>query len=302
VSKPYDASLKALVETCPADWPRFLGVPADSVELLDADVSTITAATDKVLLIHGPDGDHIQHLDFQAGPDAGIPVRVHGYNALLAERHALPVETVVVLLARKANLAVISGLHERSLPAQTSPYLRFEYRVVRVWELPTENLLTAGVSLLPLAPLSAVTQGDLPSVIERMRSRIELEASPIARGELWTAAEVLLGLNFDAPFVERLLQGVMAMEESSTYQAILARGEAKGKERARVDEALRILLQLGADRFGKAPESREQTSLDSVTDAERLEELIRRVHQCHSWAELLGLSAAPARRTRRKKT
>lgn len=96
MSKPSDATLKALVETCPADWPAFLGEPAESVEVVDADVSTVTAATDKVLLVHTTAGDYIQHHDFQASPDATVPQRVHGYSSLLEDRHELPVESVVI--------------------------------------------------------------------------------------------------------------------------------------------------------------------------------------------------------------
>src|SRR6516225_3679702 len=85
MSKPFDATPKALLELRPADWPAFLGVPARAVEVVDADVSTVTAATDKVLLVRAEAGDRIQHFDFQSGPDAALPRRVHGYSALLED-------------------------------------------------------------------------------------------------------------------------------------------------------------------------------------------------------------------------
>ena len=44
--------------------------------MIDADVSTVTAATDKVLRLSEPDA--VLHFDFQAGPDASVPGRVHG--------------------------------------------------------------------------------------------------------------------------------------------------------------------------------------------------------------------------------
>src|SRR5947199_4785337 len=98
MSKPFDATPKGLLEIGPADWPAFVGVSARAVEVMDADVSTVTAATDKVLLVRTDDGDFIQHFDFQSGPDASVPWRTHGYNALLEDRHELPVDSVVVLL------------------------------------------------------------------------------------------------------------------------------------------------------------------------------------------------------------
>ncbi len=53
MSKPYDATLKALLEASPSDWPRLAGFEPTGVEIIDGDVSTVTAATDKVLLLAG---------------------------------------------------------------------------------------------------------------------------------------------------------------------------------------------------------------------------------------------------------
>ncbi|HWY86878.1 MAG TPA: hypothetical protein VNX28_09145 [Gemmataceae bacterium] len=172
MSKPFDATPKWLVEMRPFDWPAFLGVMARAVEVVDADVSTVTAAADKVLLVRADDGDRIQHLDFQSGPDASVPRRTHGYSALLEERHQLPVESVVVLLRPEANLGAINGVYERSLPSAGAPYLHFRYRVIRVCELSVETVLNAGITVLPLAPISAVRQNELAAVIQRMKQRL----------------------------------------------------------------------------------------------------------------------------------
>src|ERR1700688_1522405 len=107
MSKPYDATLKAMLESSPADWPRLAGFRVGRAEVIDADVSTVTAATDKVLRLSG-DADAVMHFDFQAGPDAGLPRRVHGYSALLEERHGLPVHSVVVLLRPHADLRAMT--------------------------------------------------------------------------------------------------------------------------------------------------------------------------------------------------
>lgn len=75
------------------------------------------------------------------------------------------------------------------------------------------------------------------------------------------------------------------MRESSTYQAILAEGEAQG----RADEARRILLRLGRKRFGP-PDARDRAALQRVRDLERLERLTDRVLDVASWGELLATS------------
>jgi hypothetical protein len=204
VSKPFDASPKALLQYGLEDWPAFVGVPAQSVEIIDADISTVTAAADKVLLLHGKDGKRIQHYDFQSGPDATVPCRTHHYNSLLEMRHKLPVESIVVLLAPKANLRVINGSYARKLPGEVQLYLYFRYRVLRVWEVPVETILRAGPSVLPLAPLSDVQVNRLPNVIERMKQRFDRLSDRSQVPELWTATRVLMGLRYDKIMTNQL--------------------------------------------------------------------------------------------------
>jgi predicted transposase YdaD len=296
MSKPFDATPKGLVEIRPTDWPAFLGVAARAVEVVDADVSTVTAAADKVLIVRADDGDRVQHFDFQSGPDASLPRRTHGYSALLEDRHGLPVESVVILLRQEANLKAINGTYGRSLPGAARPYLHFRYRVIRVWELPVESVLNAGISILPLAPISAVRQNGLPAVIERLKQRFDTEADGTTAAELWTATKVLLGLRYEPTFVEKLLQGVRSMKESTTYQAI----KAEGREEGRLEEVRRVLLRLGEDRFRKGPTRAQEEIIGAITDPDRLEQLVIRTGHVDAWTELLEQPAPP--RTRRKRS
>jgi predicted transposase YdaD len=312
VSKPFDASPKALLQYGPADWPAFIGVQARSVDIVDADISTVTAATDKVLLLHAADGNRIQHFDFQSGPDATLPRRTHHYNALLEDRHDLPVESIVMLLARKANLRTISGIYERRLPGESQPYLHFRYRVIRVWELPVETVLSAGSSVLPLAPISDVRRDRLPIVIERMEERFATQADPSKIGELWTATRVLMGLRYDEVFTDQLLQGVRAMKESVTYQAIvkegiqkgrqegLQEGRQEGRQEGKEQEARQILLRIGVAQFNGPPNPEQLQELEAITEVGHLEDLAVRVLQVSNWSELLASPATPRPRRRKK--
>jgi hypothetical protein len=53
-AKPYDPTLKALVETEPESWPVFLGRPRAPTEVIDADIATVSGAADKVLRVSAP--------------------------------------------------------------------------------------------------------------------------------------------------------------------------------------------------------------------------------------------------------
>jgi hypothetical protein len=219
------------------------------------------------------------------------------------------VDSVVVLLRPEANLRAINGVYQRRLPGAPKPYLRFRYRVLRVWDLPVEEVLRAGISVLPLAPISAVSEDKLPSVIARMEQRLAEETDQARAGKLWTATGILLGMLHEAAFIRQLLSGVHGMKESTFYQAILEEGEQKGRHK----EALGILLRRGTRKFKAELAAEQRAILDAITDPSRLEELIDRTDQVETWTELLappatpsqpGETEAPQRRTprRRKKS
>jgi hypothetical protein len=110
VSKPYDATIKDLLETAPADWLRFLGRPDPGpVHLIDADLSTVTTQADKLFHV-GEASPWLLHLEFQASRDVWLPQRMRKYNALAAERHQLPVSSAVVLLRPDADSAELTGM------------------------------------------------------------------------------------------------------------------------------------------------------------------------------------------------
>ena len=116
--------------------------------------------------------------------------------------------------------------------------------------------------------------------------RFHKEARAPEAGKLLTAAFILLGLRFPKPLAERLFQGVRAMEESVTYQAIIEKGIEKGEARGRVEEARRLLLRQGRIRFGP-PDEATQAAVAAIADVERLERWGERLVQVTTWQELL---------------
>jgi predicted transposase YdaD len=297
MSKPFDATLKGMLEWSPTDWPALAGHPATTAEVIDADISTFSGASDKVLRVRGTP-DWLLDVNFQSGPDASIPGRAHLYNAMLAARHGLLVRSLVVLLAPQANLTGIDGRYVQGFPGE-EPHVVFRYRVVRVWELPVEPLLQGGWSTLPLAPLSAVREADLPAVIERMRRRIRGPSAPPQAGDLWTATWVLMGLRYEQELVERLLRGVIAMEESVTYQAIIRKGRDQGRAEGKAEEARKSLFLVGRQLLGE-PAADVTAAIQAIDDVERLEQLVVRALQVKTWDELFDRPRKRARRGRRK--
>ena len=196
---PLDDTLKHLTELSPRDWVVRGGWSAAPATVIDADIATITGATDKVIRVQGPP-DWLLAVDFQSGHDA---------------------------VAKLSDLLLYN-------PGQAA--------------------------------------------------------------ELWSATYILMGLRYEQALIQPLLQGVLAMKESVTYQAILQEGRAEGKS----EEARRMLLLFGRDTLGE-PSAAAQAALDTVTDVNHLEELAQHIHRATSWDELRGLASPEPRSPRRKR-
>jgi predicted transposase YdaD len=210
---------------------------------------------------------------------------------------------VVVLLRPAADGPELTGEYEQGVPGWGRT-LSFRYQVIRVWELPPERLLTAGLPLLPLAPVSAVPQERLPEVLAAVARRLRDEAAPGLKEALWAATGLLLGLNHPTERVKELTEeittmvlGIRGIEESSVYQDIFARGRAEGEARGRAEgeargraeEARTILLHQGRKRLGPPDES-VLDRIAALSDLDRLDLLLDRLLEVASWDELLASS------------
>ncbi len=212
---------------------------------------------------------------------ADLPTALNKRNVLLDDRHGLLVRTVVVLLKPSADSPVLTGLRSRAFPNE-SPYNAFAYRVIRVWQVPPDQLLAGGLGTLPLAPVSAVTKGELPDIIRQMEKRLRRPEARRLAGQLWAATYILLGLRHSPAVAQALLQGVRSMKESTTYQAILQEGLVEGA----VHEARKLLLRMGNKKLGR-PSARVEAALRKITDLDRLESLIERLGTVEIWHALL---------------
>jgi len=171
---------------------------------------------------------------------------------------------------------------------------RCNYRVVRLWGENPGPYLTAGVNLVPLAPLTNVKEDELPGLVRRMDGRINAEPRPRAL-RLWTATYLLMGLCYSEELVTRLLEGVLDMQESTTYQAILREGRQEGliegRNEGRITGEQQLLVRQGTKRFGK-PDTAILAVIEAIRDVERLEALGERIldPDVREWSDLLRTS------------
>ena len=290
MSKPYDATSKFLIELHPEDWLRFLNLEATSVEIVDADLSTVTASADKIIKIENEGDIYGLHIDIQSAYDAFLDDRVHGYNVLAKLKFAMMIVSVVFLLHPRAAAKGASGSIDLNHPLTRH---HFTYTLFKVWDHDVEGFLNCGLSLLPFAPLANLGATRLPDVIRRMQEIISREADAGTAAQLWTASKIMMGLKFDSVMVDRLLKGVMGMRESSTYQAILEEGREQGEVRGEIKGEIKgvkaTILRIGGRRYGE-PSFEVQARIQEINDLETLTVLTDRLDLVESWSELLGES------------
>lgn len=271
---PFDRTLKHLLDAFAADWVRALGpvggVPtAGGVDPIDADLSTVGPAADKVYRLRPPAAG-VLHLEPQAGWDGSLADRLLLYNVLLEHRHGGPVYTVGLLLRREADSPQLTGVLSRATP-DGAEYLHFNYTLVRVWRLSADDLLAAGLGVAPLALLTDDAAGRLPEVVTRFAEKVERERPDADAGNmLLSSGFILMGLRYDKAVARSLFMGVQKMRESSTYMAILEEGEERGVVKGEQDAILTIL----EERFGSVPQAVSER-VRAVGDAERLRAAIR---------------------------
>ena len=303
-AKPYDPTLKTLVEIEPESWPVLFGYAKAPTEVIDADIATVSGAADKVLRVSANPA-YLLHLEFVSGHDAAtLPSTLLMRNGLLGHRHELRVRSGAVLLRPESDSPQLTGLYQQSFPDE-EPYLTFRYAVARVWQLQPEPLLCGGLALLPLAPISDVTEAELPGIIRQMEQRLSGRRGRKQAPIIWGAAYILLGLRYSPALSAQLFRGVVSMKESSTYQAILEEGRQVGRQEGRsegaVAEAKKVLRLQGNKLFG-VPDSRTATAIERIEDLAQLEDLLERLPAATSWHELLDTPAGGARKGRQRRS
>src|SRR5438874_4400411 len=237
MSKPYDATSKELLQSDPVGWAAFLGVvrPPEQVKLIDSDLSTVTAAADKVLRIEDA-RPWILDVEFQSGSDTGVPRQLLMYNGLLQERHKLPVASVLVVLAPRADSTAYTGTYPVNPPF--GPAWEFRYTVLKLWQMPVAPFLNGPLAVLPLAPLADVSGVGLPAVAQQIGRRLDAEADLAVRGRTVTILSVLLKLRYDAMTNEEILRSVYPdIRESPLYKILFGDG--------RLEEGRAMILRQG---------------------------------------------------------
>ncbi len=207
------------------------------------EVPTVPRYADLVWEVEQHNGERgLLHVELQLKVEPDIGERLAEYAIRLWRRDHLPVRSLVVYLRRASSIPaspfVIPWEEQR-------PSLRYDYHVVRLWELPQELVLsTATYDLWPLASLMAgVSVETTVAVAER------LVAAPVPRQERTDLIGLLAGLATVYVPYEALLAVLRSngmiddlLRETGFAQAFIEEGER--------NMARRMALAVLEGRFG----------------------------------------------------
>ena len=153
------------------------------------------------LSLHGPAKGSVSPVGL-VGWKARRPCRLRLYHTVREDRHDLLVRSVAVLLHPGADSPQLTGKVERAFPGE-EPYSFLRYDVVRVWQVPVEQLLAGGLGTLALAPISNVPPSELPGVSQRMERRLRRRPERAYAAEIGAATYVLSGLRYSQALASR---------------------------------------------------------------------------------------------------
>jgi predicted transposase YdaD len=235
------------------------------------------------------------HAEVQSKDDENIVERLQEYNLMSTLTYRKPVISFLILLrpmpGAPASPAITALFDEIEI-------WRFHYVVIRLWEIPAEELLRSGlIGLLPLVPLTkgGTEQETLLMTVTELAAAKEYD--------LLALAKLIAGLITKGKIAQETLERMFAMyhsilEDSWVYQELIQRGREEGMEKGMekgiekgLDKGLtqgeqRALLAMIQKRFPDILESARELVSD-ISNSGTLENLVVEVSVAQNSQEAL---------------
>jgi predicted transposase/invertase (TIGR01784 family) len=140
----------------------------------------------------------------------------------------------VVIYLRKTDSELV---HENSFRLNKTYH---EFEVIRLWEQPTEQFMTAP-GLLPFAVLSQTE--DPTMVLSQVAEAVEKIKDQQQQRDIAAASSILAGLVLNRNVIKKIFRSEI-MRESVIYQDILEEGEAKGEAKGKAETTRKLAINL----------------------------------------------------------
>ncbi|NCQ94370.1 MAG: Rpn family recombination-promoting nuclease/putative transposase [Microcystis aeruginosa W11-06] len=243
----YDNVCKFLAENYSRDFAQWLlGEPISFTQLSPSELSLEPIRADALILLESE--QMILHLEFQTDPDPKMSFRMLDYRTRVYRRFPKKTMGQVVIYLKETSSPLVQE------NAFILPNTRHEYEVLRLWEIPAEEML--GLSgLLPLANLGKTP--NRPEILRQVAAKIDNIEGRTEKSNLAAATAILAGLVLSKEIIGSLLREEI-MRESVIYQDIRESGKAQGRREGRREEAVSLILRLLNRRLGEISPTLDQ--------------------------------------------
>lgn len=220
----FDNICKFLVENFASDFATWLlGEPITLTKLSPSELSLEPIRADALILLQSE--ETVLHLEFQTQPKVEIPFRMIDYRLRVYRRFPQKRMRQVVIYLQQTN----SELAQQTTFTLEDTFHRFQ--VIRLWEQPTDNFFQSP-GLLPFAVLSQAD--NRAETLRQVAQQISQINDQRTQSNIAASAFILAGLVLNKEIIQQLLRKEL-MEESVTYQALMAEGIEEGVRRVAIN-------------------------------------------------------------------
>ena len=264
-----DSPLKRLVSTFITDFAAWLlKTQVREARPLNIELPGETLAVDQVFRVVLADGRQvILHIEFQGRRShPPMPWRMLEYISRLARTYRLELLSVVFYVGRGAG-ADDTGHHQVQSPTG-SVTLLWQYEVIRLWQMPAEDLLALdSPALLALVGQTQVAQPEVvfPAVVARLRQEPDRER----QRQLLTA---LLALITEEEWIHMVERALELEDELMAESPFLRRIQERARTAGSLTAWQRAILETLAVRFTfpEAVRDSVEQRLATITDEAQL--------------------------------
>lgn len=269
MSRPWDKRMKRLFSQAPQDFVEWLMPGATYLNNLSSELENETLYADLLFEVMLYGVRTLLHIEFQRNRDAMMAERLWEYNMKATRKYNCVVWSVVIYL--KDDGSVPLPPLTRELANGRRVHI-FDYDMIRLWDIPTEELKRRGRGFLPLLTLSK--EGARRQVVEdAIESLVKEEERVRSNAELLILTYGFASLVLESEDDQRWLNwrfGRMfdLLRESPAFQEIRKEGRQEGLEALR-----QTLVEVVTARFPKI--ARLARGQAAITDnPEMLKDLI----------------------------
>jgi hypothetical protein len=221
-------------------------------------------------------------LELSTYPDLRVAEQILRDTELVhLDKGVLP-EALVLVLCPKGQVQVASEIDLSSRRGWSS--MRSSWRVVELWTLPAEKLLSSeDPGLMPWVPLTTIA-GPPKSTLERCRAVIDTKAKAEEHENLLAVTQILGSLRYNKELMKSLFGGNQPMIESPLLQEIVEEAEAKGINKGMAKAKQQDIISILGSTFMALPDD-IISAVNQTSDVTILSNLIVAAARCKDLAD-----------------